>query len=97
MLLRSMGESLNQLKRAHPNDRAPTNAPRSAGVAMSAITPYATEKVPDSQKQYIYPASRDFSPEIPALWSILSRRSATKDLESAIPTFAQKYKESVTI
>lgn len=46
MLLPSAGKYLNQWKAAYPNDRAATNEPRSAGVAMSAITPYATEKVP---------------------------------------------------
>lgn len=40
----------NGAQQTYPKDKAPTNAPRSAGVAMSAITPYATENVPLSGK-----------------------------------------------
>ena len=54
MLLPSAGKSLESMETAHPNDRAPTNAPRSAGVAISGTTPYATEKVPGSEKPYVY-------------------------------------------
>ena len=47
VILKALTFALLELSQdAYPNERAETKAPLSAGVEMSAMTPYATENVP---------------------------------------------------
>lgn len=77
---------------ACPNERAETKAPLSAGVEMSAMTPYATENVPTAIVNPIACVKEVVcSPEMPALCSIRSSNRATAERWSAMPILAPTY------